>query len=54
VNFRRTSRVVLGALLLAGGLVSACRRAESTGGADAGAVKRYPFHGVVRDVKNGG
>lgn len=52
MNFRRTSRLALGALLLAG-LASACRRGESTGGSDTG-VKRYAFHGVIRDVKNGG
>ncbi|MCA1580497.1 MAG: SCO family protein [Acidobacteria bacterium] len=39
-------------LLLAG--VAGCRRGDPAAGEEPAAVKRYPFHGIVREVKNGG
>ena len=57
----RTSSVVLAAAILAivwaGAAETACRRAErpAPGEAPASAsAKRFPFHGTVREVKNGG
>ncbi|MEP6767428.1 MAG: SCO family protein [Acidobacteriota bacterium] len=39
-------------LLLAG--AAGCRRGDSRAADEAAAAKRYPFHGIVREVKNGG
>lgn len=50
--FLRSAAILLCAVLAG---ASGCRRAAETREPEASAsAKRYPFHGVVRDVKNGG
>ncbi|MEO8432153.1 MAG: SCO family protein [Acidobacteriota bacterium] len=48
------ARAILAAAAIAAAALPACRRAPSPEEQASASAKRYPFHGVVQDVKNGG